>query len=333
MPDPIVDGEAGGGFTDTPDTTAIGATARGGGGGSGSGTTTTTTSLTGSSSGGSTTTTNQPYNETTVQSLPGASTTSGSTSTGTTTTSYGGCNCCNPCSVIDLLGPNGCNTTETENRYCVRFYNFRGGTGFCFPSEMTFEVAHVTVPLPGTSNCNSFEYIPGTYEPATDAGCSGYTFDPSNLFAPRFSIYWVSFLSKFTLSMQGPNFQINDGSSTHTVRFWSPASSYNSEPITTCSPLLITWTYCQVRSDYYTVFGFRYFDMDFYTCPSLGTMPKTNRIELPCVNMTATPIDRANCNCPEKFVYGCSLHGQCRPNSDLGDGIRSCQTCQDYEEV
>ncbi len=53
----------------------------------------------------------------------------------------------------------------------------------------------------------------------------------------------------------------------------------------------------------------------------------------PCVYRTELPIDRADCNCPFKFVYGCEKHEKCRPFTDNGDGVRCCQKCEDYEEV
>jgi hypothetical protein len=54
----------------------------------------------------------------------------------------------------------------------------------------------------------------------------------------------------------------------------------------------------------------------------------------PCVYKTSLPIDTGNCGgCSWKFVYGCAKHEKCRPYQDLGDGIRSCQDCPDYEEV
>ena len=54
----------------------------------------------------------------------------------------------------------------------------------------------------------------------------------------------------------------------------------------------------------------------------------------PCVHRTSLPVDTGNCGgCSWRFVYGCEKHEKCRPFLNLGDGVRSCQECPDYDEV
>lgn len=345
MPDPIVDGEAGGGFTDTPDTTAIGATARGGGGGSGSGTTTTTTSPTGSSTGTSSGISG-PTLELTSSVVPlGATVTATS---GSTTTTSSPCGCCSNCPtgfVPHLFSTGGLCAGAVDNT-----------APFYLASEITFTpiapntLAGLCLPTGATDfgdllavneiyKCDSMKYVTTlatcnwtapVFDPMENVGAGAaitFTPDPALVDPIRVSLgtsfrvcscSYSSYYSSFPW-MQG-TLQLVGG-------------TYVSH---SCSPfeLIVSGTVVK-QIDRYNSSNVATFVLKFTeaVAPFLGTQPKVNRIELPCVNMTATPIDRANCNCPEKFVYGCSLHGQCRPNSDLGDGIRSCQTCQDFEEV
>ena len=53
----------------------------------------------------------------------------------------------------------------------------------------------------------------------------------------------------------------------------------------------------------------------------------------PCFNRSEVPIDRAGCNCVDKWVFSCKVHGKCRLRKDFGDGITVCEGCNDWEEV
>jgi hypothetical protein len=60
---------------------------------------------------------------------------------------------------------------------------------------------------------------------------------------------------------------------------------------------------------------------------------KTLKVIPPCFNRSEVPIDRAACNCPDKWVFSCKVFGKCRLRKDLGDGIAVCDGCQSWEEV
>ncbi len=348
MPDPIVDGEFSGGFTDTPDTTPIEATARGGGGGSGSGTTTTTTSLTGSSTGTSDGTSG-PTLELTAQAIQGGATVTATS--GSTTTTSSPCGCCSNCPtgfVPHLFSTGGLCAGAIDNS--VPFYLASEITftpiapntlaGMCLPSGATelgdllsfdnIYQCNGMKYLTTLSSCNWFSPTP-TFEPMENAGSAAHvSFVPDPASIDPIKVYLSAGFRVCSCSY----------SIAHQFFPWlqgTLALSANTTYVShSCSPfeLVVSGTVIK-QIDNYTTTNVATYVLKFTeaVAPFLGTMPKVNRLELPCVHLSPIPIDRANCNCPEKFIYKCDLHGQCRPNSNQGDGIRCCQDCPDYEET
>lgn len=54
------------------------------------------------------------------------------------------------------------------------------------------------------------------------------------------------------------------------------------------------------------------------------------RMGLPCIHLGPV-LERANCNCPLKFVHRCDLHKSCVRGMQYNPDIRSCQNCPDYK--
>lgn len=52
--------------------------------------------------------------------------------------------------------------------------------------------------------------------------------------------------------------------------------------------------------------------------------------KMKCISLGPV-IERADCNCSAKFIHSCEKHGKCRTLINLGDNIRNCQECADYE--
>jgi hypothetical protein len=65
--------------------------------------------------------------------------------------------------------------------------------------------------------------------------------------------------------------------------------------------------------------------MDF---SAIKEQAKSSRIK-PCFYLGKV-INRAECNCPFKFVHKCDVHGSCVIGASF-NGHRSCQTCPDYD--
>lgn len=302
-----------------------------------------------------------PYGQANSTSSTGSATVTASNSSGTTT-SIGGCGCCTPCPTgyLPYLFSTGglCAGAITNNVpvYLAMEMEFTPISpytlaGFCLPSGKVFVGDTVcdavtsascdtinSITRQATCDGSTFE-IHGTGTVGSGTGPFGFSFNSAITSNPYFGSGWlkhkvcgcnsgITWLSgeSNTLWIAGKPYQ----------DAWGYSSGLMEYVTHSCSPFSLTIKGTAVKLDNYNPdVPVAYVEITFTeaTAPFLGTAPKVNRLELPCVNMTAIPIDRADCNCPEKFVYGCSLHGKCRPNSDLGDGILCCQTCQDFEEV
>lgn len=228
------------------------------------------------------------------------------------------------------------------NRYCVRLYNFTSVVGgSCLPSEFTFEVTHSDrADLPGGSTCNSFSYTPGTFAPASTAGCTGYSY--SMLATGLFSVTWNGLAGKFLLTMQGPSLRIvNNLGVAENYRMYNPAYGSRLAAIA-CSPFKLTWTSCYMTPNFSIPIAYQ-FDMDLeYCAPSQGGNPTATvdaqdliqqskqRLALPCVHRGQPLEQSASCGCGGAVLTACSVYGQCRPYGTATDA-QVCTRCPDYQ--
>lgn len=274
-----------------------------------------------------------------------ASTTSGGS--GTTTTSTGSCGCCSVCGTSGYLSglfssPSGLCPGAISNSspiYLAATVTFTAVSpytlaGYCLPSGPTF-VGDLEAWPADASGCNQLRWI------TRSASCNGTDFGiygsgdnsegAGTMGAGSFTPISPSFTVCGCNSSNGPanSLRLGGDSINPLTKPWS-RSAYSCSPSFTVTYSGHVWavsgtTYTRVAT----------FTMEFVnaSAPYAASAPRVNRLSLPCVNMSAVPIDRAGCNCPDRFIYKCEIYGKCRPNSDLGDGIMCCQKCPDYEEA
>lgn len=303
-----------------------------------------------------------PYGQSTTTSSTGSPTVT-ATNGSTTTVSMGGCGCCSQCPngfLPKLFSTGGLCVGAIDNTVPVylsvemEFTAISPHTlaGYCLPSGKVFVGDAQCNPTPTEANgngCNYFKMI--TLQPT----CDGSTFEVAG--GGTSNENFIFFVNSTTpeISVGGGTIPrvcgCNSGRTDHSGTSWANSLAILGKPFSisgflnsnleyvshSCSPfsLVMKGTAVKLQNATAPSTAVAYVEITFTeaTAPFLGTAPKINRLEIPCFNMSATPIDRANCNCPEKFVYGCKIHGKCRPNSDLGDGIKCCQGCNEFEEA
>lgn len=292
-----------------------------------------------------------PLNQAPTTSSSGSATVTASNSSGTTT-SIGGCGCCSPCAeFLPFLFSTGglCAGSITNNVpvYLAMEMEFTPVSpytlaGYCLPSGKVFvgDLAADGIYSQDFKNCNYARVI------TTQSSCDGSTFEPADVSGNNFYFYFANSTPTVYAWLVPRLCGCNSGSPYSTgwanslVLLGDPWNVYPNSLLSyvthSCNPFSLTMKGTVLKTDGlnpYEPVATVEITFTQATAPFLGTRPKVNRLELPCVHLSPIPIDRANCNCPEKFIYKCDLHGQCRPNSDQGDGIRCCQDCQDFEEA
>lgn len=285
-------------------------------------------------------------------STPPAATVTLTTPTTTTSSSSSACGCCSPCAagyLAPLFSTGGLcagaidNTSQVYLAATVEFTPISPYTlaGYCLPSGPTF-IGDLTF-QDIARGCDTAEFITKL------SSCTGSNSGPLGTYNGFF------FFKKTTSPYIGANVWLyqyfcgcNSGVS------FLPAS-YNGlimmgypDYISTiggnasleyvshsCTPFSLTMKGTAVKTAYGSLTPVATYTITFEQAvtPYLTPNPSAQRLELPCVHQSAIPIDRADCNCPDKWVYGCEIYGQCRTNVDQGDGLPICRLCDKYEEA
>lgn len=285
----------------------------------------------------------------TTSTPPGATVTT-TTSTTTTTASSSGCGCCSPCAagyLAPLFSTGGLcagaidNTQPVYLAATVEFTPISPHTlaGYCLPSGPTF-IGDLTFE---SGNCDRVEYITKLAScSGTNSGplvtVNGYTFykKTSSPYIGTFLWLYQYFCgcnSGISLFPEKNNALLMLGYPDNL------SSSYGNGELEyvshSCSPFSLTMKGTAVKTGYGSLTPVATYTITFEQAvtPYLTPNPTAKRLELPCIHQSAIPIDRAECNCPDKWIYGCDIYGQCRTNVDQGDGLPVCRLCDKYEEA
>ena len=290
-----------------------------------------------------------PINTTTTP--PGAKATT-TTATSTTTASSSGCGCCSPCAdghLAALFSTGGLcpgsidNSSQVYLAATIEFTPISPHTlaGFCLPSGPTF-IGDLTY-LNTATGCFNVEYIT-KLSSCTGSnsgplqGSNGYFFYKTAS-APYIQVnVWL--YQYFCGCNSGLSYMPNSYNGLIMMGYPDNLSTVGGneklEYVShSCSPFSLTMKGTAIKMGYGSLTPVATYTITFEQAvtPYLTPNPSAQRLELPCVNQSAIPIDRAECNCPDKWVYGCEIYGKCRTNVDQGDGLPVCRLCDKYEEA
>lgn len=298
---------------------------------------------------GTTTTVAPPTSPINTTTIPAGATVTATSSTQTVTSQP--CGCCSPCPsgyLAPLFSTGGLcpgaidNTQQVYLAATIEFTPISPHTlaGYCLPSGPTF-IGDLTFE---SGNCDRVEHITKL------ASCSGTNSGPLGT-VNGYLFYKLPSSPYIGISLWLYQYfcGCNSGTSLFPERYNALlmlgypdnlSSSYGSAFLEyvshTCSPFSLTMKGTAVKTAYGSLTPVATYTITFTqaVAPFLTPNPMSSpRLELPCIHQSAIPIDRADCNCPDKWVYGCEIFGQCRTNVDQGDGLQVCRECERYEEV